>query len=147
MSFDKNRITFLDIEIYKGEQGNLCSKLYKKSTAGNKILYATSFHPQPLINSIPYSQYLRIKRNCTDEETFIKEAAKPRDRLLARGYSHASLKRSYKQVLMKPRNALLYTTKRIDTNKLRIITKFNQQHQVKTIIEKYWHIFRTFCPR
>lgn len=42
---------------------------------------------------------------------------------------------------MKSRNYLLYTTKsHNDTNKLRIITKFNQQHQVKKIIEKYWHM-------
>lgn len=76
MSFDKKCITFLDVEIYKGENGKLCSKLYRKPTVGNTILDASSFHPQPLIDSIPYNQYLRTKRNCTDGKTFVKEAAK-----------------------------------------------------------------------
>lgn len=142
LSCDVDCITFLDVEIYKGEGGSLCSKLYRKPTAGNTILYASSFHPHALIDSIPYSQYLRIKRNCSDDSIYEKEAAKLSDRLLARGYSHAFLKRSCKQASMKPRKDLLHIQKpKNDYNALRIIIKYNkQQRKVRAIVEKYWHV-------
>lgn len=67
-NYSQERITFLDIEIYVNEVGNLCSTIYRKPTAGNTLLHATGSHPKPLVNSIPYSQYHRLKRNCTQEE-------------------------------------------------------------------------------
>ncbi|XP_073480204.1 uncharacterized protein [Aquarana catesbeiana] len=148
MSFDKQCITFLDVEVCRGEEGSVISKLYRKSTASNAILHASSFHPKPLLNSIPYSQYLRAKRNCSDSDTFKLEANRLRDRLLLRGYSHASLKRSFKKALLQPREELLYSQKanksdKNDIGTLRIITKFNNQHrQVRNIVTKYWHMLQ-----
>lgn len=81
MSYDKESIIFLDVEVYKGEGGALCSKLYRKPTTGNKILHAASFHPKSLIDLIPYSRYLRIRCNCSDDNIYKIEAAKLRDRL------------------------------------------------------------------
>lgn len=49
----------------------LSCKLFRKSTAGNTILHSFSFHPRPLVESIPYGQYLCIKRNCSDHLLYI----------------------------------------------------------------------------
>lgn len=56
---------------------------------------ADSFHPQPLIKSIPYSQYSRLRRNCSSEDHFSTEAVALRDRLLLRGYRNKILKMAY----------------------------------------------------
>lgn len=100
MSWNDSSIDF-DITIHKDDLGILSSSLYRKRTAGNTILHASSFHPTNLISSIPYSQYLRIKRNCTDEIKFKQEADLLRDRLLNRGYSHRVLKRAYNRATNK----------------------------------------------
>lgn len=73
-SFSQERITFLDVELYVDNKGNLCSTLYRKPTAGNTVLHATSSHPKPRINNIPLSQYLRLRRNCSHEEDLKQES-------------------------------------------------------------------------
>lgn len=37
-----DKITFLDVTIFKDDQGNLSSGLFRKPTAGNTILHASS---------------------------------------------------------------------------------------------------------
>lgn len=55
--------SFLDVNIFKQADGTLGTSLYRTPIAENTILHASSVLPQFLIKSIPYSQYLRIKRN------------------------------------------------------------------------------------
>lgn len=87
MECSGEKITFLDLTIYKDELGNISSGLYCKPTAGDTLLHASSYHHKPLINSIPYRQYLRLKRNCSSDEDFQREALALRGRFLERGYS------------------------------------------------------------
>lgn len=61
--------TFLVVKIIK----NINGSHFRKLTAGNTILHATSAHPQPLVQSIPYSQYLRLRRNCSTDDSFSLE--------------------------------------------------------------------------
>lgn len=49
---------FLDLQILVDADGTLCSSLYRKPSSGNTILHASSAHPQPLLDSIPYNQFL-----------------------------------------------------------------------------------------
>lgn len=145
MTFHEHEITFLDVTIHKQQDGSLTSSLYRKSTSGNSILHATSFHPQPLIRSIPYSQYLRVRRNCTDDIIFKREADMLRERLLTRGYSKTCLKRAFRRACLKPRHALIFysESKSNKTNPIWIITRFSNQHRtVKNIVERYWHVLK-----
>lgn len=54
MTYDACRISFLDLTIIKHPDGSLQSELYRKPTAGNTILEASSLHPKPLLASIPF---------------------------------------------------------------------------------------------
>lgn len=92
MNFSDTSITFLDLNITKFSDGSLSSGLYHKETAGNAILHTSSSYPKALILSIPYGQYLRLRRNCSTDTQFIHEANSLRHRLFDRGYSTASLK-------------------------------------------------------
>lgn len=93
---DHHKITFLDVTILKNPAGHLSSVLYHKETAGNTILHAISFHLAPLIKSIPYTQYLCIRLNCSEESSFQIEVNKLQTRLLQRGYSSTGLKKVYR---------------------------------------------------
>lgn len=67
MTHDREHIAFLDVEVFRDNERNLVSNLYRKPTAGNGILHTSSFHPQTLVKYIPYSQYLWTRRNCLDD--------------------------------------------------------------------------------
>lgn len=71
--------------------------LYRKPSSGNAILHAASSHPAPLVKSIPYSQYVRLKRNCSREFDFEKEVKALQTRLLAKGYSKTCLKEYHRE--------------------------------------------------
>lgn len=55
MDYDLVRISFLDNYICKDQEGRLSCSLYRKHSAVNTLLHATSAHPQPFINSIQYN--------------------------------------------------------------------------------------------
>lgn len=121
----------------------LSCKLFRKSTAGNTVLHSSSFHPRPLVNSIPYSQYLQIKRNCSNEADFKQEAKGLKRRLSERGYSHKCLKKAFSRVDSKNRHNLLFSKKDKSTNNedtRNITTYSNDQLKVKQIFGKYWHL-------
>lgn len=56
MECDQQKITFLDLEISIDKEEFLCSSLFRKPSAENTILHATSAHPKSLLKSITYSQ-------------------------------------------------------------------------------------------
>lgn len=60
----KEALEFLDVNVtVNRKEKKLESSLFRKSTAGNSLLYATSCHPKNLIHSIPYGELLRARRN------------------------------------------------------------------------------------
>lgn len=72
--YSAKSITFLDVTISREDDDGLSTCLYQQPTAANSILHTSIFHPK-LQDSIPYSQYLRIRRNCFSESTFQVVAA------------------------------------------------------------------------
>lgn len=142
MSHSTTEITFLDVLVKKQPDGSLSSQLFRKPTAGNSLLHATSFHPKPLLASITYSQYLRVRWNCSDDITFKKEADMLRKRLLERGYSSPCLKKAYRKTIKLSHHDLLNVQKQPSTDdKTRSITRYSTQHkQLKWILNKYWYL-------
>lgn len=72
------------------------------------VLHGSSFHPAPLKNLIPYSQYLRLRRNCSDDILFKEEAKKLQMRLLDRGYSRSCLPKAYNRAIQQTCHQLLF---------------------------------------
>ncbi|XP_077339255.1 uncharacterized protein LOC143983433 [Lithobates pipiens] len=144
MTYDTQSITFLDVIIGRTPENSIYTSLYRKSTAGNTVLHADSFHPIALKQSIPYGQYLRLCRNCSNDSLFREEAYKLQIRFLARGYSRSCLRRAFNKVVTLPRKDLLFSKKTRDDpmgNLPRITMRFTKQHNIiYNIIQKYWPI-------
>ncbi|XP_040204409.1 uncharacterized protein LOC120936256 [Rana temporaria] len=140
MECSQSMVSYLDLRIHVDPTGRLHSSLYRKPSAGNTILHVTSAHPEPLLGSIPYSQFLRLKRNCTRDTDFHITANELYLRLHSRGYSRSLLKRSFNKVIKLDRNALIHsTTKKHKDTYVRIVTQFSQQHvQMRGIFKKFW---------
>lgn len=64
------------------------------------------------------------------------------NRLLARGYSRSCLKKAFKKAQGKSRDAVLLSEpKKKDSNTVRFITTYSDQHeQIRRIMQKHWHL-------
>lgn len=132
MQHDIKSITFLDMQIFKQTDSLIKTTLYHKSTAGNTIPHTGSAHPQPVIRSMPYSQYLCLHRIFSSNAHFKQEADAIRDILLVMGCSRTllwkinTINKLYKQ----NRVDLLFKTKnKAKSNTVWFITTYTWQHQ------------------
>lgn len=137
-------LPFLDVLISKDTRGTLHTKVYRKKTATNSLLQWGSCHPRPLIKGIPKGQFLRTKRNCSDQITFNSQARDLKNRFYRRGYPKDIVEGAYLQASKMDRNTLL-TPKRRDPQKqaLRIIGQYDIcSTQVRRTLGKYWDILK-----
>ncbi|XP_040188254.1 uncharacterized protein LOC120920313 [Rana temporaria] len=144
MSYNDKEVSFLDIRIFKELDGALGTSLFRKETAGNTLLHAESFHPEVLKKSIPYSQFLRLRRNCSTDFDFQRESDLLTERLLIRGYTKTSLKKAFNRVRDTNRRSLIFkpknTSKKEESN-TRVIINFSNEHQkIRKTISKFWPI-------
>ena len=90
-------IAFLDTWITKTGR-RLNTKVYTKPTDTKQYLSPLSCHPPHTFKSIPYSQALRIKRICTEEEDLQHELETLEINLTKRGYKTEDIKESYRRL-------------------------------------------------
>lgn len=136
---------FLDLQIsIMGNKITTCT--FRKPTAANTLLQASSHHPDHLIKVIPVGKFLRLLRNCSRDDDFLRKAGEKLDRFGDRGYPHRVLKKARKKSWSKDRRDLLASNK--DTQKrsskqspLRIIMTYGAQWgEVKNALQKHWGI-------
>lgn len=70
---------FLDIQLHIDDLGFIVTDLFRKPTATNSVLHASSGHPSHLINNIPVGQYLCLRRICLKESFFELRAHELKD--------------------------------------------------------------------
>lgn len=75
LEYDKHCISFLDIQVYKDGM----------TTDRNTILHGDSFHSRPLVKSLMISQFNCVRRICSDNISYSKQAADLTKRFLNRG--------------------------------------------------------------
>ncbi|XP_056404927.1 uncharacterized protein LOC130296905 [Hyla sarda] len=139
-------LPFLDVLIEKDGRGSLRTSIYRKPTATNNLLRYESHHPNPQKHGIPKGQYLRLRRNCSDREDFIRQSADLRKRFQERGYPDRVLRKAFKHALKSDRTDLLTPKKRPPNNnkQIRLIGTFDERsEQVKKILGRYWGILKT----
>ena len=80
--------TFLDVSTYRNKD-RINSTLYVNPRDTHSYLDYGSCHPQSIKSSIPFSQILRIRRNCTEWIEFLKHSVKLFYHFSLRGYPPA----------------------------------------------------------
>ena len=85
VEYSKKSITFLDVNTYQ-EDNRIKSTLYVKPTDSHSYLDHSRCHPQTIKSSFPYSQFLRMRRNCTEWTEFVKHSVHLLSYLSLRGY-------------------------------------------------------------
>ena len=140
-------VNFLDTCIHRTEDGKLTTDLYIKPTDSNNYLLYSSAHPPHCKRSIPYSQFLRIRRICTEKADFVKHCIDKSKHLLRRGYPHKLLKETFTQALKKDRGDLLKTHQREkgETPNILITTYNPGFNGLKEVVKKNWDILGRSC--
>ncbi|KAL2083743.1 hypothetical protein ACEWY4_021516 [Coilia grayii] len=143
MEYSAKSIHFLDLLITVNNDGQLETSIYRKETDRNTILHASSFHPDHLIDNIPYGQFIRLRRICSIEEDYVAKAQEMCDRFKQRGYSQTQIDTAMGRANQKDRRELLYPQP-VQHNNEKGITFVSQYStafkQVKKIINKHWRI-------
>ena len=88
--YSTNSVPFLDTEVILRD-GTIHTDLYTKPTDTHQFLLPNSCHPKHCTTSIPYSQWLRIRRMCSQEDCYLRRTAELKTHLLARDYEELKI--------------------------------------------------------
>ncbi len=142
--YSKSQVNFLDTTVYRDNK-TLKTTLYVKPTDSHSYLAYDSCHPKHMIDGIPYSQFLRVRRICTDWEEFFKHSIRLFMHFSLRGYPNEILMPALQKVStmsQEEASADTHPTGSPNTKKtLYCITTYNPQDPpIKDIIQKHWPI-------
>ncbi|XP_069495412.1 uncharacterized protein [Ambystoma mexicanum] len=146
------QIPFLDL-IIKDDFGKLKCSLFRKTTARNTLLHYSSNHPRHIRDNLPYGQFLRIRRNCSELFDYYEQADKLSSRLRDRGYPKRLITQAYKRARFTDRDNLLTPKQNsnsvLDKNNSQmtcVLTHGPQTFEIKKLISKYWPIVKINLP-
>ncbi|XP_078515055.1 uncharacterized protein LOC144773834 [Lissotriton helveticus] len=138
------QVTFLDI-IIKEEEGILKVELYTKPTDKNTLLLYSSNHPKSQKDNVPFGEFLRLRRNCTNLNDFYKHAENTKLKLENRGYPKKLIKNALKRARFYDRDSLLDPERKSKKNptldRIVFVTQYSHlSNQIKNIVNKNWKI-------
>ncbi|XP_075719901.1 uncharacterized protein LOC142760596 [Rhinoderma darwinii] len=153
---DAHKVNFLDISIEADTNGMLQMDVFRKETSTNSLLHATSAHVHSTFKAVPVGQFLRMRRICSSDASFERQARDLKSRFQERGYSNRCIKNGYRRAKNIDRMTLLHPAKTgtKDKNVVRFISTFNNQWEtMQSILKKHWpvlqteHAFSTSLPK
>ncbi|XP_073424135.1 LOW QUALITY PROTEIN: uncharacterized protein [Dendrobates tinctorius] len=113
-TYSKTSVNFLDLTICV-EYNKLITKGYHKEVDSNSYIHINSCHLPVWLTNIPKSQYMRVKRNCTNTQDFHKETERLTDQIMEKGYDPQQLNQTKKEVENMSRTSLIYKSQNSDT--------------------------------
>lgn len=139
--YSMTEINFLDVTLRKDKKGYLSTDVYQKDTDTHNYLQRDSAHPEHSKKSIPYSQFLRLQRIVSDQNTLKKRIREYIEYFANSGYKRKELEKTANQVLYhKP----MINAKIQDRNTVRFITPYNRTlPDMKSLINKHWSMLGT----
>lgn len=141
-----DKLEALDLTISLDGDGRISTTLFRKPTDGHQFVHWSSHHPPHLKRSLPYSQLIRLKRNCSRVEDFEAEARILLDRFRARSYPDDVLLPALEKVRQIPRESLLNTTRDGNpTDRLNLVTTYEAgwSSQLRTALHQFYPTLRT----
>ncbi|XP_075443504.1 uncharacterized protein LOC142487664 [Ascaphus truei] len=150
-TFEHNihHINYLDLLLYIDNDMTIQTEIFRKANSRNTLLRANSSHPRSLLNSIPKAQFIRLKRLCSSNDTFIKQSGEMAARFKARGYTEEIINTAFEyadsmdrtKLLNKNINKMRHTrsnTSIHDGCPIFVTTYSKQSKSIRDIINKHW---------
>jgi len=106
MECSKESITFLDTRV-RLHNGMIKTGLYTKPTDRHLYLHSKSDHPEKMKKAIPYGLGIRLKRICSDTESYVRNRKALKEQLYRRGYKKSEVETQLRKVDRLDREDLL----------------------------------------
>ena len=128
-------VNFLDTTITLESDGSLSTNLYRKPTDTFQYLHYRSFHPNHQKQSIPYSQFVRVRRICTHKKDYFTNTDLMIRHFITRGYPMKLLIKAQKDAAALNRVDLLKQKPKSNVETIPFITTYSPAHQeIKSIL-------------
>ena len=137
-------VSFLDILVSIIGNRLVTSVFYKPTDSHTYLLYS-SFHPNHTKRSITFSQFLRLRRLCSEYEDFHTKSLEMRDFFAQRGYPTSLLDTAFSKASQIPRSETLTNpvTNVTENNQIPLLLAFHPfTFKVRDIIRKNFHILK-----
>ena len=118
-SVSTDKLPLLDIYM-KPQANRAATSIHYKAMDSHSYLNFSSSHLYSCKSSIPYSQFLRLRKICSDDANFDIEAAKMETFLAARGYPNDLIRKGRERTSTKSRAEILKSDAANNTAKDRI---------------------------
>ena len=129
-------IAFMDIKV-SIEGNGLCIGVHYKPTYSHSYLLFSSSHPSHVKNSIPYSQFLRLRRLCCEDSDFSLKSEGMCHFFNKRGYPTSVVQACHHLAQQSDRQSALQTSQKENSNRIPFTLTFHpHNHAVKSIILK-----------
>ena len=119
------------------EGSGLWTSVHYKPTDSHSYLLYSSSHPSHVKNSIPYSQFLRLRRRCSEDSDFSLKSEEMCEFFDKRGYPASVIEAGHHRAQQIDRQSALKTSQKENSNKIPFTLTFHpHNHAVKSIILK-----------
>ena len=135
-------LAFLDVNV-SVEGNGLCTSVHYKPTDSHSYLLYSSSHPSHVKNSIPYSQFLRLRRLCSEDSDFSLKSAEMCEFFGKRGYPAPVVEAGHHRAQQIDRQSALQTSQKENNNRIPFTLTFHpHNHAVKSIILKNFKLLQ-----
>ena len=142
LDFGANRLALLDIKV-SVEGNGLCTSVHYKPTDSHSYLLYSSSHPSHVKNSIPYSQFLRLCRLCSEDSDFSLKSEEMCEFFDKRGYPASVVEAGHHHAQQIDRQSALQTSQKENSNRIPFTLTFHPHNQaVKSIILKNFKLLQ-----
>ena len=135
-------LAFLDIKV-SIEGNGLCTSVHYKTTDSHSYLLYSSSHPSHVKNSIPYSQFLRLRHLCSDDSDFSLKSEEMCNFFNKRGYPASVVQAGHHRAQQNGRQSALQTSQRDNNDRIPLTLTFHpHNYAVKSIILKIFKLLQ-----
>ena len=143
-----SKLSFLDTLVILNNNDTLSTSIYRKPTDTYNYILFNSAHPVSCKKGIPYGQFLRIRRICTNTKDFETHSSDMAKAFIERGYPPKLIHDSLEKARNLDRHTLLWPSKDIEKSKTNseifLIQTFHPgNNPLQTIVSQNWDYLQT----
>ncbi|XP_075071707.1 uncharacterized protein LOC142160697 [Mixophyes fleayi] len=151
-NYKQTTIEFLELEIFI-HNNTIATKTYREPIDVNSYILSDSHHYPQWLKIIPFSQFTRFQRNCTEMDDYITQGTRMKSQFPEKNYDKDLINEAFtklkhtdrKQLLEYKSSELLDATNMYakGNNQVYFVSDYSSgAQQLKRILKKHWHILQ-----